>query len=74
MKPDTIIMKVSNMVGIVASVKGNRNFVRTVQEIQEYSIQSNYRPAEIDLYFLIEGGQKEAIKLIHEINLDTAMH
>lgn len=64
-KPDLVVMKVAKKIGIVESDKGDRNFRSAVRTLQEYCIDRQIRPSVIDLYFLIDEGQKEAKKLVH---------
>lgn len=63
-KPDLVVMKVSKKLGIVASDKGNKNLIKTVKTIQQYSVQTKRRPAIIDFYFLIDEGQLGAKKYV----------
>lgn len=63
-KPDLVVMKVSKKLGIVENEKGERNLIKTVKTIQQYSIQRKIRPAIVDLYFLIEEGQLGAKKYV----------
>lgn len=62
-KPDLIVMKVAASLGIVAD-KDNYNTYSpsekklVVTTIQRYCLQRNIKPAVLDLYFLIYGGQK----------------
>jgi len=65
-KPDLVVMKVSKNLGIVNKETGEKNFVKTVKFIQEYSLKKNIRPGVVDLYFLIHGKQKGAIKYVQE--------
>ncbi|MCJ7484066.1 MAG: hypothetical protein MUO31_13990 [Thermodesulfovibrionales bacterium] len=63
-KPDLVVMRVSKKIGIVDEEKDDQNLVRAVRAIQEYSIDRKIRPSIVDLYFLIEGGQKWAMKFV----------
>lgn len=63
-KPDLVVMKVAKKLEIVEEVTGNKNLIKTVKTIQEYAIDRNIRPAVVDLYFLIYGGQTGAQKFI----------
>lgn len=63
-KPDLVVMKVSQKLGIVETDKGERNLIKTVKTIQLYSIQRKIRPAVVDFYFLIEEGQLGAKKYV----------
>lgn len=56
-KPDLVIMRVAQDIGIVSSTTGDKNLIKVVQTIQRYSIAKNVKPAVIDFYFLIYGGQ-----------------
>jgi 3-methyladenine DNA glycosylase Tag len=62
-KPDLIVMKVAASLGIVAD-KVNYNTYSpnekklVVTTIQRYCLQRNIKPAVLDFYFLIYGGQK----------------
>ncbi len=63
-KPDLVIMKVARKLEIVENEEGDKNFRATVKAIQQYSIARNIRPAIIDLYFLIDEGQRGAKKFV----------
>ncbi len=65
-KPDSVVMKVSQKIGIVESNKGEENFRKTVKTLQEYCVDRKIRPSIIDLYFLIDGRQKAAEKYVRE--------
>lgn len=62
-KPDLIVMKVAASLGIVAD-KDNYNIYSpsekklVVTTIQRYCLQRGIKPAVLDFYFLIYGGQK----------------
>lgn len=68
-KPDLIVMKVAASLGIVAD-KDNYNTYSpsekklVVTTIQRYCLQRNIKPAVLDLYFLIYGGQKYYLNYI----------
>jgi hypothetical protein len=63
-KPDSAVMKASLKFGIVEQDTGEKNLHRTVRTIQEYSVLNNLRPAELDFYFLIHGGQAWASQFV----------
>ena len=63
-KPDLVVMKVANKLKIVDRETGDLNFRETVKLVQQYSLSRGIRPSIIDLYFLIEGGQKAAIEYV----------
>jgi 3-methyladenine DNA glycosylase Tag len=63
-KPDLVVMKVSKKIGIVDEEKTEKNLIKTVRVIQEYSIERKIKPAVIDLYFLIDEGQLDAKKYV----------
>ncbi|GAA4345348.1 hypothetical protein GCM10023184_47200 [Flaviaesturariibacter amylovorans] len=63
-KPDSVVMKVAKKIGIVESETGDRNFRAAVRFVQEYCLERQLRPAVVDLYFLIYGGQEEARKFV----------
>jgi hypothetical protein len=63
-KPDLVVMKVSKKIGIVDEEKAEKNLIKTVRVIQEYSIERKIKPAVIDLYFLIDEGQLDAKKYV----------
>lgn len=66
-KPDLIIMKVAASIGIVEE-RNNHNTYRpeerkkVVRTIQHYCLERKMKPAALDLYFLIFGGQKDSVK------------
>lgn len=57
MKPDLVVMKVSEELGLVDSNKGERNLIKAIKAVQIYHIQTQMKPSIVDLYFLIWGGQ-----------------
>jgi 3-methyladenine DNA glycosylase Tag len=59
-KPDLVVMKVGKKLGIVESVESDENLRTVVRTIQEYSLDRGLRPSVVDLYFLIDEGQKWA--------------
>jgi hypothetical protein len=63
-KPDSVVMGLSKKLGIVSDVKGDINFRKAVKCIQLYSLEKSLRPAVVDLYFLIAGKQKGAVKFV----------
>ena len=65
-KPDLVVMRVAKKLDIVESEKGEKNLVKAIRTIQEYSIDSGIRPSVIDFYFLIDEGQKEATKFVKD--------
>ena len=64
-KPDLVVMKVSKKLGIVDSDKGNKNLIKTVKTIQQYSIKTKIKPPIVDFYFLIDEGQLGAKKYVN---------
>lgn len=65
-KPDLVVMKVAKRLGIVDNEAGDKNLRKTVRFIQEYSNDRKIRPAVVDFYFLIDGGQMGARKFVRE--------
>jgi len=65
-KPDLVVMKVAKKIGIVEKESGEKNLIKTVRTIQEYSVNKKIRPSIIDLYFLIDEGQLGAKKLVEK--------
>ena len=69
-KPDLIVMKVSAMMGII-NRRANHNTYNieerkiAVKTIQEYCLSRNIKPAVMDLYLLIYGGQKDTLKYVN---------
>lgn len=63
-KPDLVVMKVANKIKIVTNENGDKNFRTTVKTIQQYSLNRNIRPTIVDLYFLIDEGQRGAKKFV----------
>lgn len=59
-KPDLVVMKVAKKIGIVDNVDTDESLRKTVKVIQEYSLNRKIRPSVVDLYFLIDEGQKWA--------------
>lgn len=67
-KPDLIIMRVAHQIGIVnytTKKPRERDLVNTVKAIQFYCIERKVKPSEIDLYFLVFGGQTGAMHLVN---------
>lgn len=63
-KPDLIVMRVSQKIKIVDSEKGDKNFRTTVRTIQLYSLMRHVRPSIVDFYFLLYEGQRGARKYV----------
>ena len=64
-KPDSVVMKVAKEGEMVPSETGDENRRKVVTEIQLYSVERQIRPAVVDLYFLIYGGQRAVRHLVH---------
>ena len=63
-KPDTIVMKVAiNDLNIVTG-KSDNDLIKVVTFVQEYAIYKHIRPAIVDFYLLIYGGQTWAKQFI----------
>ena len=65
-KPDLVVMRVSKKIGIVNKESGETNLIETVRTIQEYSLERKIRPSIVDLYFLVEEGQRGAKKFVED--------
>ena len=65
-KPDLIVMRLARRIGIVDRETGERAFRQCVRFLQEYSIASSCRAAELDLALLAFGGQASAGQLLTE--------
>lgn len=63
-KPDLVVMRVAKKLGIIDSEIGDKSLRKVVKFIQEYSISKKVRPSVVDFYFLIDGGQKGAVKYV----------
>jgi len=69
-KPDLIVMKVAALIGLVPT-RENLNTYRPVERkivvktIQQYCLSRNIKPAVMDLYFLVFGGQKDSLKYVN---------
>ena len=63
-KPDSVVMGVAQKIGIVDSDKGDANFRKAIITMQDYCVDRKLRPSVLDLYFLIDGGQKAAQKYV----------
>ena len=57
-------MKVAKKLSIVDEEKGDKNFRATVKTIQKYSLDRSVRPTIVDLYFLVDEGQRGARKFV----------
>ena len=57
-------MRVSKELGLVNSETGDQNLIQAVQAIQQFSLQTGTKPAIVDLYFSIWGGQDELKRLV----------
>lgn len=64
-KPDVIVMREATKLKIVEKETGIKNLREVVKFIQEYSLSRNIRPAVVDFYLLISGGQKSAIDYVN---------
>ncbi|MDA8412524.1 MAG: DNA-3-methyladenine glycosylase I [Desulfobacteraceae bacterium] len=68
-KPDLIIMKVAASLGIVKARENHNTYSSeekkvVVKTIQKYCLLRNIKPAVMDLYILIYGGQKYALRYV----------
>ena len=63
-KPDLIVMRLARRIGIVDRETGDRAFRQCVRFLQEYSIATSRRAAELDLALLAFGGQTGASQLL----------
>lgn len=77
-KPDSVVLKVSKYLGVIVPVpririnkKGKNDEVysdelkmEAIRFIQKYCIQKEMKPAVVDLYYLIYGGQTDAKKYV----------
>lgn len=59
-KPDLIVMRVAQNLGIVADVTKDASFKTVARTLQEYAVARGMRPSVVDLYFLIHEGQSDA--------------
>ncbi|MFL9906803.1 hypothetical protein [Paraburkholderia sp. RL17-337-BIB-A] len=62
-KPDVIVMRVAMKLGIVTEkeAKTDKGLKKVARLLQEYALEYEIRPSEIDMYFLIQEGQSEAM-------------
>ena len=70
LKPDLIVMTVAAKIGIVAERKNHNTYgfkerKLAVKTIQQYCLNRNIKPAVMDLYILIYGGQKDALRYVN---------
>lgn len=63
-KPDSAVMKAAEKIGIVEKSFTDTKLQYTVRVLQEYGLYKKLRPSIIDLYLLIEGEQKAAVKYL----------
>ena len=68
-KPDLIVMKVAATIGIIKSKDNHNTYSKSekklvVSTIQKYCLFRNIKPAVMDFYILIFGGQKDALKFV----------
>lgn len=59
-KPDLVVMRVGKKLGIINETESDESLRKMVKSIQLYSLERNHRPSVIDLYLLIDEGQKWA--------------
>ena len=64
-KPDLIVMRVAEKLHMIGSGKMDEKLKQTVRSIQEYAVLRQIRPSLVDLYFLIDEGQKDARMLVN---------
>jgi hypothetical protein len=70
-KPDLIVMRTAAMLGIVPD-RENHNQYRphekklAVKTIQEYCLARGIKPAVMDLYLLIYGGQRDSVRYVDQ--------
>jgi 3-methyladenine DNA glycosylase Tag len=65
-KPDSAVMKVAGKLGIVPALKQHpeRNLRMVVETLQAYAVSRGTRVPVLDLYFLIHGGQSDALAYV----------
>jgi len=63
-KPDLIVMAVAKNLGMVSDEKADASLRHVTRTLQAYALARGMRPAEIDLYFLIHGGQSAARQFV----------
>jgi 3-methyladenine DNA glycosylase Tag len=63
-KPDLILMRVAQKIGMVDSVRTERDRLRAVRLIQLYCLRRGMLPSVVDLCLLIFGGQKWARQFV----------
>lgn len=70
-KPDLIVMRTAAMLGIVPG-RENHNQYRphekklAVKTIQEYCLARGIKPAAMDLYLLVYGGQRDSVRYVDQ--------
>ncbi len=64
-KPDLTVLRAARKVNIIGNPVTERDLINMIQILQRYSINRQIRPSIIDLYFLIEGRQKDAAKYVN---------
>ncbi|MFM0140401.1 hypothetical protein [Caballeronia grimmiae] len=62
-KPDVIVMRVAVNLGIITEkeAKTDKGLKKVARLLQQYALEYEIRPSEIDMYFLIQEGQSEAM-------------
>lgn len=60
LKPDLIVMRVAKQLGLVDNEKSRRERREFVHLTQSYSVSRGMKPAVLDLYLLVFGGQEWA--------------
>lgn len=77
-KPDLIVMRAAAQIGLVQG-RDNHNAYRpqerklVVKTIQGYCLSRGIHPAVIDLYLLIHGGQRDAVRYVNHGFTPTAV-
>ena len=64
LKPDVITMRAARQLGLVADEEDAREKRRVVQLSQLYGVSRGVKPAVLDLYLLVFGGQQWALQFI----------
>jgi hypothetical protein len=65
-KPDAIVMGVAQKLSIVAETKKDTSLKKVARTLQEYALEHGIRPSEIDMYFLIQGRQSDAMNWVSD--------
>jgi hypothetical protein len=65
-KPDLVVLRVARKLNIIDNENSDENLRKVAKTVQLYSVSRKIRPPAVDLFFLINEGQRGARKFVLE--------